>query len=68
MASSPGYIRNQVLSLIEHQFFMSDQATTLEVDTLIDIEPGPESVAEYLAEPESIEPIEESESVTEDDS
>jgi len=68
MVSSPGYIRNQVLSLIEHQFFMSDQATTLEVDALIDIESGPGSVTEHIAEPESVDPIEEPDSVTEDDS
>ncbi|MFW9845044.1 MAG: hypothetical protein ACFFEV_10745 [Candidatus Thorarchaeota archaeon] len=68
MISSPAYIRNQVLSLIEHQFFMSDQTATLETVAPSDIDPELELVIDHTDESGFNEPMEERDSIAEDDS
>jgi hypothetical protein len=53
MVSSPGYIRSQVLSLVERQFFMTSPAPDVESIEPSDLESEPEPVSEPTNEPES---------------
>jgi hypothetical protein len=52
MVSSPTYIRSQVLSLVERQFFMTSPAPITESDTPSDEESEPKSEIDPAPEPE----------------
>jgi hypothetical protein len=53
MVSSPTYIRSQVLSLVERQFFMTGSALADESGLESDVESEPEPESEVEPEPES---------------
>ena len=58
MATSPNYIRSQIMALIERELFMTAPAPLVESDAIVEVETEPEPVPETEPEPESESPPE----------
>ena len=58
MATSPNYIRSQIMTLIERELFMTAPAPLVESDAIVEVETEPEPVPETEPEPESESPPE----------